>query len=146
MTTTELKNISLKDLFKKLEQVHENTSCKPDTLALPKKNEVLDENKSVKWNREEVERRREAYFEEVKRLNRERNKAISDVESDICQKIMRELNHPKQKDRHITEKGATAMYYLAYERGHAYGFLSVYNELSELMDLMETVLYANDLN
>lgn len=46
-------------------------SCKPDAekYPFPKKGTILDEDKSVKWNREEVERLRNAYGVEMKRLN-----------------------------------------------------------------------------
>ena len=66
-------------------------SCKPDeTFKRPKIGTVLDEDKSVKWNREEVLRLREAYDEEVKRLNtlknQMRDKACSTAVNYIVQK------------------------------------------------------------
>ena len=50
-------------------------SCKPNSEKFPvmKDGAVIDENKSVKWNREEVARLQQARAEEVKRLNRDKN-------------------------------------------------------------------------
>ena len=47
-------------------------SCKP-TVQKYGKAHVFDENKSVKWNKEEVERRNKLHDEEVKQLQKEKN-------------------------------------------------------------------------
>ncbi len=47
------------------------------TLKKYKFNDVIDEEKSVKWNREEIKRLNRAYVDECNKLNDEKNKKLS---------------------------------------------------------------------
>ena len=66
----EIKDINL--LEEKCYNFFNEYSFKPDReqFPYPKIGEVLDEEKSVKWNREEVYRLREAHDEKVKDLQK----------------------------------------------------------------------------
>lgn len=52
-----------------------NFSCKPDRdeFPYPKEGTVINVDKSVRWNMEEVERQRNAYLIKVKELNQNKN-------------------------------------------------------------------------
>lgn len=54
-----------------------NFSCKPKNRKC-KICEVFDDDRSVRWNREEVERRNKLHEEEVKELNRKKNELLLD--------------------------------------------------------------------
>ena len=57
-----------------------NMSCKPSTTK-PKTGDIIDEDKSVKWNREEVVRLQNEYEKEVKELNTAKNKRREKLET-----------------------------------------------------------------
>lgn len=65
-------------------------SCKPTFARFPN-NFITDENKSVKWNREQVVKNHNTYDKEVARLNTEKNKERDKVMQDVYLKIQQEL-------------------------------------------------------
>ena len=54
------------------QKIYEEMSCKPSTKRL-NENHVIDEEKSVRWNREQVKKHNDALEKEVKELNRKKN-------------------------------------------------------------------------
>ena len=71
-------------------------SCKPAFARFPN-NFITDENKSVKWNREQVVKNHNTYDKEVARLNTEKNKERDKVMQDVYLKIQQELPGLTQK-------------------------------------------------
>lgn len=65
-------------------------SCKPAFARFPN-NFITDEDKSVKWNREQVAKNHDTYDKEVARLNTEKNKERDKVMQDVYLKIQQEL-------------------------------------------------------
>lgn len=65
-------------------------SCRPAFARFPN-NFITDENKSVKWNREQVVKNHNTYDKEVARLNTEKNKERDKVMQDVYLKIQQEL-------------------------------------------------------
>lgn len=65
---------------------------------------VIDENQTVKWNREEVARRNEAYKKEKARIQYEYNCAIGDAENLVREYITQETGLPKYKSAVIWNK------------------------------------------
>lgn len=65
-------------------------SCKPTFARFPN-NFITDENKSVKWNREQVVKNHNTYDKEVARLNTEKNKERDKVMQDVYLKMQQEL-------------------------------------------------------
>ena len=103
-------------------------SCRPgDDFRKVKVGDVIDEEKSVRWNREEVERLRLAYDEEVKRLNCEKNAAIVAVTDRAVKLIAYEAD--------ISEEKARLVWDFVYKRGHAYG--EMFNMLDDYIGLAE---------
>lgn len=106
-------------------------SCKPDeTFKKVKTGTVLDEEKSVRWNREEVERLQRAYLEEVKRLNRQKNAKIVDITDRTVKKIAKELG--------VTEEKAEILWNFVYDRYHASG--EMYMMIDEYIGLLKDVM------
>ena len=106
------------DVFKVIsayDEFLEEYSCKPDREKFPHyvKNEVIDEDKSVKWNREEVERRNLAFDEEVKRLNRQKN-TISQVYEEVIVKVL------SKESKVTTSEGKVIWQHARNQGGDAY--------------------------
>ena len=102
-------------------------SCKPDdSFQKVKTGDVIDEDKSVRWNREEVERLKEVYAEEVKRLNREKNSAITDATMRAVRLISQEAE--------VSEEKARILWDFVYEKYHAYG--EMFQHIDEYIDLV----------
>ena len=118
------------------EMFYKNFSCKPDEKEFPKYNrgDIIDEDKSVKWNREEIERRINVRAEEVKRLQTLRNKL-----DNLYDKTMKKALAKKYK---ISVKEAGIIWAKAYEDGHSFGIRCVYDTFSELADMYEELRKA----
>lgn len=118
------------------EMFYKNFNCKPDEKEFPKYNrgDVIDEDKSVKWNREEIERRINARTEEVKRLQTLRNK-LDNLYEKIAIKVL-------AKEYKISIKEACILWRKAYEDSHSSGITSVYHTFVELADMYEDLRNA----
>ncbi len=103
-------------------------SCKPSYKKY-KEGTIFDEEKSVRWNREEVDRRNNLHQEEVKRLNREKNQMYEKLVNLIYQYIIQETKVSKER--------ATKIYNYLYEEYHSYGLTECINHLDDLLDLFE---------
>ena len=121
----------LRDLFDELRDV-DNMNCKP-TFKRLKDNEVLDEDKSVRWNKEQVQKNHEDYDREVARLNTLKNKERDNVIFQIYKEIQSNVTG-------LSEKGAKAIYQYAYEQGHSCGYNKVAGYITNLYELAEAIL------
>ena len=120
------KSTSFESLQRMMDEVN-RLSCKPGPeFKKVAVGTILDEDKSVRWNREEVERIREEYTEEVKRLNRERNKKYTEVIEQIVEFISEETGLSNEKAKILWE--------FTYGHHHAYGD-TLFNYLEEYCDL-----------
>lgn len=126
-------NISWEDIQNEFD-IMNRMSCRPVGLSKVPGNHIFDEDQSVKWNREQVEKNNQRYLDEVARLNTEKNKARDNVLEMIYDKIQYEVGH------RISRKKAQAIWSFAYERGHSFGFTSIQSELSDLINLAITLL------
>ena len=70
-----------KELFDTWNNVR-TRSCKPDMIRLAN-NYITDEDKSVKWNREQVEKNHKEYDKQVALLEKKKNEEMSEVMHDI---------------------------------------------------------------
>lgn len=103
-------------------------SCRPSCKKY-KEGTIFDEEKSVRWNREEVDRRNNLHQEEVKRLNREKNQMYEKLVNLIYRYIIQETKVSKEK--------AIKIYNYLYEEYHSYGLTECINHLDDLLDLFE---------
>lgn len=109
-----------------------NMLCKPSMLK-PKTGDVIDEDKSVKWNREEVIRLQNAYEEEVKKLNTAKNKRRDDLYKELYKVIRYEV-------KGITINDAQQIFQYAYNEWHSYGYNEVFNKLDKVIHLIKGII------
>lgn len=108
-----------------------NYSCKPNETKFPKVKEgtVIDEEKSVRWNREEVQRLICAREEEVKRLNREKNEIANIYEDGIVTVLSKDYKLGKEECKLLWE-------YFGYEyKYNSVGVHTVLGHFETFMDL-----------
>lgn len=103
-------------------------SCKPKGRKY-KNGEVIDEDKSVRWNREEIKKRNELHDEEVKKLNMQKNKMLLEWIDAVKLYIMEETKVKKDK--------ADKIYNYLYMKYHSYGLLELLANMDELLDLFK---------
>ena len=114
-------------------------SCKPTGKKFPK-GYVFDEDKSVRWNAEEVARNNESVQKEVSELQRNRSAAINAATSEIVKLIIHEFCGK------INEKQAYIIWTLAYEKGHAYGCPEIKIHLEELIGTFKDFIAKGEQN
>lgn len=110
----------------------ENMPCKPP-LPKPRTGDVIDEDKSVKWNREEVIRLQNVYDEEVKKLNTAKNKRRDDLYRELYKVIRHEV-------KGITVNDAQQIFQYVYSKSHAYGYEEVFNKLDDIIVLISNIV------
>lgn len=81
-----LKLVEIQDEWDRMEQM----SCKPSFKKVPN-DYVFNENRSVKWNKEQVEQNHLQYENEVKRLNTAKNKTRDEIYNKIYKLIQKEI-------------------------------------------------------
>lgn len=110
-------------------------TCHPnrEIYPYPKRTDIIDEDKSVKWNREEVQRLRSAYEDKVKELNNCKNT----IDNALRKRIIELL----AKDNDISVKESSKIWSYAYAEGHSngvYNVIACYREFIEIYtDLLE---------
>lgn len=109
-------------------------SCKPDRkeYPYPKTGDILDEDKSVKWNREEVARLRQAYLNRVDELNRCKNAISNAFDDRIVVLLAKDYGFSKEESRKIWN--------FAYEQEHSGGTSSVVSTYTDFADVYVELL------
>lgn len=120
----------------------EDLPRRPDYSTLPKTTDVIDEEKSVRWNREEVERRRKEWIVKRNTLLHKRNNAVGVVQNDIILQIQKELEEETGKP--VDKVVATLLWNKAYERGHAGGFYEIYAAIEDYEELVIDALKGKE--
>lgn len=126
-------DISWEDIQSKFETMS-RMSCVPVGIKKVPENYVFDEDRSVKWNRDQVKLNNEQYQEEVARLNTRKNKARDSVYNLIIEKIQHDA------DDGLSRKKAKAIWDLAYKLGNPFEFYTIRCRLLDLIDLAITLL------
>ena len=101
-------------------------SCKPKSPKY-KAGHVFDEDKSVKWNKEQFEKLNKKHDDEVKDLNRQKNLLYTSLVEAIKEYIISETK--------VSKKKAEKIYDYLYEEYHAYGLMESLRHLDRLLDL-----------
>ena len=117
--------ITIEELYDMAKEYYK-FSCKPKFCKY-KDSTVFDEDKSVKWNREEVERLNKLHDDEVKSLNTQKNKLLVNFIRNVKTYIVQETN--------VTEVQANKIYEYLCNEYHDYGFEECLNHLDDLLDL-----------
>ena len=109
-------------------------SCKPFSKKY-KIGTIFDEEKSVRWNREEVERRNLLHEEEVKRLNNEKNKLREELIAEIKKHIIERIG---KNTKNVNLK-ANRIYNYLYSKHYAFGFSEIINNMDDLLELIKSI-------
>lgn len=121
------------DIWQKYESM-ENMGRKPYGFKRVPSNFVFDEDKSVKWNKEQAKKNNDDYDNEVKRLNQEKMKRRDEIYAEIYKAIQEEVGFG------ISEKKAAKIWECAYDRGHSAGWYEIIVNLEEIEELVKFVL------
>ena len=98
------------DIWQKYEAM-ENMGRNPYGFKRVPSNFVFDEDKSVKWNKEQAQKNNDDYDNEVKRLNQEKIKRKDEIYAEIYKAIQKEVGFG------ISEKKAAKIWEYAYDKG-----------------------------
>jgi hypothetical protein len=121
------------DIWQKYEAM-ENMGRKPYGFKRVPSNFVFDEDKSVKWNKEQAQKNNDDYDNEVKRLNQEKMKRRDEIYAEIYKAIQEEVGFG------ISEKKAAKIWGYAYDKGHSAGWYEIMVNLKEIEELVKFVL------
>lgn len=115
-----------------------NFSCKPDRdeFPYPKIGTIIDEDMSVKWNREEVQRQRAAFETRVEDLNKYKNL--------INVHFKEQLNRVLAKDSHITIAESKKLFDFAYKTDYTKGIRTVVDTYKDLTKMYKGLLEIHD--
>ena len=115
-----------------------NFSCKPDRneFPYPDLGMIIDEEKSVKWNREELYRQRAAFETRVEDLNKYKNL--------INVHFKEQLNRVLAKDSHITIAEIKKLFDFAYDTDYTKGIRIVVNTYEDLAKMYKELLEIHD--
>lgn len=120
------------DAFKKLDEAL-SFSCRPEIVRY-KKGQIIDEDKSVKWNREQVEKSQNDYTLAVAELNRKKNQLLQESREEMCELIKQEIGIQ------ITTESALRIWRQSWEEGRSVGLCSVKNRLMDNIDFVQAIL------
>lgn len=112
----------------------ERMSCAPQNISKMRTGTIINEDQSVRWNREEVERNNLEYADAVADLNRAKNKYRDSICEDIYYAIQCEVSNG------LTRIQALRLWNMAYENGHAFGWNDIMGHLESLMRLAKLLL------
>ena len=94
--------------------------------------DFIDENKSVKWNREQIDLENEKI--------RLYNEAIKEAKKEGPRKFKDDLKEALMNEHGLNADQADKVYRKAYEDGHSAGAMEILWEAQELGELTEAVL------
>ena len=102
------------------------------TIRLLKDTDIIDENKSVKWNKEQI-----ALENEKIRLQ---NEAIKEAKREGPRKLENDLKTALMDEHGLNADQASKVYRKAYEDAHSSGEMEILWETQELGELAEAIL------
>lgn len=103
-------------------------------IKVPREGHVFDEEKSVKWNREQRERLAENKKQARKDYYRKSNEAESNL-WDQVDRLFAQVNR-------LTKEQVGVIRVKAYADRHSEGFMPVIDEMDDLVDLVKDVMNA----
>ena len=112
----------------------ERMSCVPVGIRKIRADHIFDEERSVRWNREMVEKNNADYQAEVARLNTEKNKRRDAILEGIYRLIQEDVGHD------LSRAKAQRLWAYAWAQGHANGFPDVYYHLQDAIELARMLL------
>lgn len=119
--------MGISELLAECEKFNTEFCCKPDRKKFPRyrTGDVVDENMSVRWNREEVERANAAFDAEVKCLNRRKAEVIGVYENAIVKVVSQEA--------HVSVAEGTVLWkYARRHGGNVYDTKNIFDDYAEV--------------
>lgn len=132
-------NTEIKDLDDIRENIRNNKYNV--TISLPRKDKTMkegyitDENKSVIWNKEQVEQNLQNYENQRYKYLKESYEKYNTLFDDVIIVVEREYHYSKDAIRILLDK--------AYEEEHSCGQLAVIDKLEELLGVIYDFIKAN---
>ena len=123
---------SIEEIYKELFATYD-MDVRPKTKKV-KEGTVIDEDKSVKWNREEVKRLNDAYVEEARSLRRKRNEKEAKVREELVKAVNAEL------DKKVSEETVKKMIANVDEQESGEGAINQSIAMEDLIDLVNSVI------
>lgn len=120
--------LSYQDIYDALREGYYNVNAQAPKFERYAENYVFDENMSVKWNREEVARRNQAYKDALNAYYKDKTKAEENFRNDVVQAIMNDTGFSYEK--------AEMIYDRAYNIGHGSGYYDVITYASDIADFV----------
>ena len=111
-----------------IDKINNGKYVKNKQTNLYEEGHVFDENKSVKWNKEEVIRKNEQLKKEFK------NAKVENFKNDVIEYILN--NYEISNNRNI----ANMVYNMAYEFGHSSGNREILNETIDFASFAEDIV------
>lgn len=94
---------------------------------------VFDEDKSVKWNREEVEKHNKEVVRTSAKIEKEKQAAISVAQDNILEAIQNELG--------VSFTAASKIWWgYLYGEYHSYGYMEMYTHYGDVADLLGYII------
>lgn len=108
-------------------------SCRPNEKEFPIYSDgaVIDEDKSVKWNREEVTKRRQARLDETNRLKQLKNELISIYDKALMEALASQYD--------ISKSETELLWDFFYREHHSYGLREVHTHFVDFMDTYKAI-------
>ena len=100
--------------------------------AIVAKGHIFDENKSIKWNREQEERERQTRQDAISTNRQAEAAAVSRFSADLISAI--------QEEYRLSAGQASRVYTEAWEYGHAYGLYEVLHCAESLGNFAQDIL------
>lgn len=123
---------SIEEIYKELFATY-GMDVRPKTKKV-KEGTVIDEDKSVKWNREEVKRLNDAYVEEARSLRRKRNEKEAKVREELVEAVNAEL------EKSVSEETVKKMIANVDEQESGEGAITHSIAMEDLIDLVNSVI------
>lgn len=101
----------------------------------PRLGDYLDENRTIRWNCEEVERLRAEYADEAMRLNKLRYQIIRKMDETAIKMVAR--------DTGLSERKAERLWDFVYEK-YAYSDLDLRLHIEEMIELVNDLLKEDE--
>jgi hypothetical protein len=131
----------ISETYKTIEETNSISKTNQD-YPIYTENYVFDENKSVKWNKDEVIRRNKLRDEEVMKCRSTRRQALCNFENNIIHCIAVELMERNilKTDISTAVEKAIKIFDLAWDKGHSAGIYEVCIYIDEIVDFIEDIV------
>lgn len=132
-------NIESYEIFiEKIKNKEYETKLEYPKLSRYAKDTIIDENQTVKWNREEVERRNDEKSKELKKYRNSIKEGQLSFEKDVVSYIV------LSNESMINKEQAEEIFKKTWNEEHSEGRISVLNEALELADFIIKMIDLKD--